>query len=498
MGKIKKILDSVHGYVEVPEEIVDKIIDTIYFQRLRRIEQTSGRSIFPSARHDRFIHSLGVYSLGVRIVNSLLDRHIGQFPNFATFMPVLYSYELACLLHDVGHTPFSHTFEGYYNNPGNKLSEHLIGLLRKTDSEFEEDFSNQLLDAAPHEIISAIIAVEIFGDFIAEAHDYRGHSIRGDKALVARMIVGCKFADNKKSFQNVFIELLHSKILDADSLDYVSRDAWASGYLSSKVDTARLLSSVTIYKDGVDNYSLCYDIKAINEIRAALNVKNFQQENVINHHTVIYEQALLKKAMESAALLYGDQSDVNDQAKRREYLGKICSLDGFLGKLPSGDLRNYPTDDYFICMMRQHPDCIYVSEWFSRKYRLKPLWKSRERFWYSFRKFRFEELNSECWLYSERCKKFLSDKFNIDVNDIWIEEATPKNKLATIAGLKILIEGKPVNYTSIFSMNALGKQELLTCFKFIFIPEKDKSGKDCDFQEIRKSLVKEFFTTTES
>ena len=71
MSNYKRILDSVHGYINVPKEYCDKIIDTVYFQRLRRIEQTSGRSLFPSARHDRFIHSLGVFNLNKKIVESI-------------------------------------------------------------------------------------------------------------------------------------------------------------------------------------------------------------------------------------------------------------------------------------------------------------------------------------------------------------------------------------------------------------------------------------------
>lgn len=64
MGKIKRILDSVHGYIDIDESYFSNIIDTDYFQRLRRIEQTSTRALFPSARHDRFIHSLGVFHIG--------------------------------------------------------------------------------------------------------------------------------------------------------------------------------------------------------------------------------------------------------------------------------------------------------------------------------------------------------------------------------------------------------------------------------------------------
>ena len=60
----KVIKDNVHGYINIPVEYFDKIIDTDLFQRLRDIEQTDMRTLYPSARHDRFIHSLGVFHLG--------------------------------------------------------------------------------------------------------------------------------------------------------------------------------------------------------------------------------------------------------------------------------------------------------------------------------------------------------------------------------------------------------------------------------------------------
>ena len=56
-GKAKVFKDPVHGYISVDEDIVDRIIDCMYFQRLRRIEQSSMRCVYPSARHDRFAHS---------------------------------------------------------------------------------------------------------------------------------------------------------------------------------------------------------------------------------------------------------------------------------------------------------------------------------------------------------------------------------------------------------------------------------------------------------
>ena len=68
---MKKILDSVHGHILVDDIYITAIIDTPEFQRLRRVEQTSIRSVYPSARHDRFIHSLGVFYVGKMIAEHL-------------------------------------------------------------------------------------------------------------------------------------------------------------------------------------------------------------------------------------------------------------------------------------------------------------------------------------------------------------------------------------------------------------------------------------------
>ena len=79
--KPKVFKDPVHGYISVDEDIVDLIIDSKYFQRLRRIEQTSMRCVYPSARHDRFAHSLGTYYLAKVATNAVkkaaMDSYVG-------------------------------------------------------------------------------------------------------------------------------------------------------------------------------------------------------------------------------------------------------------------------------------------------------------------------------------------------------------------------------------------------------------------------------------
>ena len=58
MSNVKIFRDTIHGYIEIEKDIVNSIIDTALFQRLRRIEQTSMRCLYPAARHDRFIHAI--------------------------------------------------------------------------------------------------------------------------------------------------------------------------------------------------------------------------------------------------------------------------------------------------------------------------------------------------------------------------------------------------------------------------------------------------------
>lgn len=54
--------DPIYGYVEIPTDYIKGIVDTPEFQRLRRINQTSYSPLYSSAIHNRFVHSVGVFS----------------------------------------------------------------------------------------------------------------------------------------------------------------------------------------------------------------------------------------------------------------------------------------------------------------------------------------------------------------------------------------------------------------------------------------------------
>lgn len=67
----KVFMDSVRGYIYVPERSADELVDTKAFQRLRNVDQTGMRMLDPDAKHDRFSHSSGVFHLGCKAVDAV-------------------------------------------------------------------------------------------------------------------------------------------------------------------------------------------------------------------------------------------------------------------------------------------------------------------------------------------------------------------------------------------------------------------------------------------
>ena len=241
----KLFRDPVHGYISIPVDYCGAFIDNKIFQRLRRIEQTSMRVLYPSAHHDRFSHSLGVFHLGQTAINYLLQSS----PSLKRNKVAVKSFEMACLLHDCAHSPFSHTFEKYYTlNRDAEIRARLIASI--PDVKFGEDFTT--ISPAPHELVSAIVAVEFFKNNIER--------LGGDINLIARMITGCPFSDPTRGIENCLISLLNGSAIDVDKLDYIIRDTWASGVNNVRIDDKRLLSSLQIKQDKDEIFQVFFSV----------------------------------------------------------------------------------------------------------------------------------------------------------------------------------------------------------------------------------------------
>lgn len=266
--EVKIFRDSLHGYIKVPVDYVNNFIDTEVFQRLRFIEQTGMRILYPSARHDRFIHSLGTYFLGHKAIVNFREnvkRSYGENSddrfdhyniittdkdvNEAFWDYCQFLFEIACLLHDCGHSPFSHTLEFHYDMPvkGQKTLNEKLNEYNGSRA-FSQDFKGQ---GSPHERMSALLVCTDFQNGIQDLLKKYSLSIPqfGEPVeFVVRMIIGCKYKQEThiNQIKNCLIELLNSNSIDVDSLDYIIRDARLSGVDNMSIDVERLLNSLTL------------------------------------------------------------------------------------------------------------------------------------------------------------------------------------------------------------------------------------------------------------
>ncbi|MAL99350.1 MAG: phosphohydrolase [Alteromonadaceae bacterium] len=116
----KLIMDPVHGGIPLFRHEI-KAIDHPLFQRLRNICQNDILSlVFPGATHSRFLHSIGVMHVGSRMFRSMIEaylreRRLSRDVDLTLAQLDAIDYigkiiRLACLLHDSGHSSFSHQF----------------------------------------------------------------------------------------------------------------------------------------------------------------------------------------------------------------------------------------------------------------------------------------------------------------------------------------------------------------------------------------------------
>lgn len=396
---MKRFLDPVHGYIQIEKGICNEFIDTPIFQRLKKIEQSSVHVIFPGATHNRFLHSLGVYFMGDKIINALKlnieEKTKKQIESdfedtYENVINGLFkTYKCACLLHDVGHSPFSHTFEKYYTCNGDK-ERLLIDLSDLLEEDERKRFLNdsKLFSPKPHEITSAIISTSPKG--FGKKLESRSIS----KAYLARMITGVTYNLTKKdtqynkkySFINCIILLLNGYIIDADRLDYSKRDRWASGVSSTALDVDRLVSAITIqYKAG--KYFLVLSHKAIPELEKMLNYKFFVNRWIYNHQKVVYDQYLIKKSL-IETLKKIQNCNNTDEVAEENLLYEFFDYKDLINprklavKNSAGDaeLIYLTTDSDILYLIKKYSEVgnknTYYEELISRQYKYVPLWKS--------------------------------------------------------------------------------------------------------------------------
>ena len=315
-----QIRDPIHGYITL-EGMYANIVNTPEFQRLRAIEQGSFRPVFPGARHDRFIHSLGTYHLANKFADRFfenLEKDVKIKVSAAERKLLKTTFCYAALLHDIGHAPYSHTTEGFFlepqdpARPGTPLIwSQLCDAIAKEAPQEANLFRNarKRYIGAPHEIVSATILVSDQVYFIPPKERKNV-----DLALAARMVIGYTYLPGDLSafpgipdspnppapgsiqdlgIRNCLIQLLNSSILDVDRLDYLGRDTQMSGFFNAPLDLDCLASSVTAVALENGMLAPAYQVTALSVFDLMFQAKLSHDAWVLASPAGPYDAALL-------------------------------------------------------------------------------------------------------------------------------------------------------------------------------------------------------------
>jgi HD superfamily phosphohydrolase len=313
---------------------------------------------------------------------------------------------LACLLHDVGHAPFSHTGEDFYLNEtiDNNVAIYVKLLDTVSSIEFKKDvseFYHKGKAAAPHEIMSAIIALEEFKENFEDP---------SEKELFARCITGYQYRDgfdDVKNIKNCLICLLNSSIIDIDKLDYIIRDSYMTGFQSVSIDYFRLLNSVTLVELNSKKL-LAYNKRALSVIENVVYAHDSERKWIQSHPVVLYEHFLIQHAIRKV-----DRYFSKDHRENKLFSYKSLSITGSNFK-EKGRIRLLSDEDIIYNIKNVCGDEL-TDEYFIRGLRRHPIWKSEAEYRSLFDTKVGNDILGSLEIVFYEIEKFLIDNLDIPV-----------------------------------------------------------------------------------
>jgi len=306
--KNKILNDPIYGFISIPSELIYKIIEHTYFQRLRRISQLGlSYLVYPGAHHTRFHHAIGAMHLMQKAI--LVLKNKGVKINVDEEEGLL----IAILLHDIGHGPFSHALE------------------------------HSLVKNISHESISI--------EFMKELNSI----------FQGKLSLAIKIFQNK--YKKKFLHQLISSQIDVDRLDYLNRDSFYSGVAEGIVNSTRIIDMYNVF-----NGNLVVDYKGIYTIEKFLLSRKLMYLQVYMHKTVLSAEHTLMNILKRAKYLASNnisifsannlkkflssEIDMNDKKNISENLKLFSKLDDYDIMISIKEWQN-SNDHILSCLSKQ-------------------------------------------------------------------------------------------------------------------------------------------------
>lgn len=270
----KKIFnDPVYGFISIPHPFIHDLIEHAWFQRLRRIRQLGlGHMVYPGALHTRFHHALGALHLTTQAIETLRSKDV-EISNEEAL-----ALEIAILLHDIGHSPFSHALE------------------------------HSLISGINHEVVSLLFMEKLNEEF------------DGKLSLAIEIFKG--------SYHKKFLHQMISSQLDMDRLDYLNRDSFYSGVLEGTIGAQRIIKMLNVFND-----RLVVEEKGVYSIEKFILARRLMYWQVYLHKTVLASEQLLVNILKRAKELINQGENLFASPALKYFLEH---------KISAEDLKNNP------------------------------------------------------------------------------------------------------------------------------------------------------------
>jgi HD superfamily phosphohydrolase len=304
------VRDPVHDYVEIPGEL-EALVASAALQRLRNISQNArANRRYPSLTGSRYEHALGTMHLAAagwqsawrtceeemrsRFAREVITEiratpdpdpctalwvsgdAVEDTPMWQDF-PRVVGLAIAAvgLLHDVGHPPFSHVLERFYQ----ERIELIMGADATRDQAAYAAVTGQ---AQFHEWAG----LRIFDSLPDECFLYLPR-------LLIRLILSDRSGDD-------WTDCLHSIIdgqFDVDRLDYLMRDGLRAGTELGSIDWRRLVDSLELHQVS-DGWRIGLGARGISAFETMLVQRAQHYRWVIHHPAAVAADAALTRCAE--------------------------------------------------------------------------------------------------------------------------------------------------------------------------------------------------------